>query len=76
MKLACSMQNRRRVVNVCNHELKTPVDVGNEAVLSDSFLFDQYFRCFPVPLVRDFFRSAMNEIGNSDHQAIQAGCGA
>lgn len=24
----------------------------------------------------DFFRSASNEIGNSDHQAIQAGCSA
>lgn len=28
------------------------------------------FRC------GDFFRSAMNEIGNCDHQTVQAGCSA
>jgi len=35
------------------------------------------FPVFPAPSgVGIFFRSASNEIGNSDHQAVQAGCSA
>lgn len=62
LKLACSVQNRPRVVNA-----------DFLATTSYSSSISGVSRIFSV---RDFFRSAIDEIGNSDHQAVQAGCGA
>ena len=52
-----------------------------KGLVSGNFFGANFYSCgisgvSRIRWIRDFFRSAIDEIGNSDHQAVQAGCGA
>ncbi len=77
MKLACSVQNRPRVRNASQGRYENPLCAGEEVgfCCSDFYLgsISGVSRTLGAGI---FFRRAVDEIGNSDHQAIQIGCGA
>lgn len=62
------------------------VDIKTLSVLAKKLVFSSFCRSdfylgsisgvFRASRCGDFFRSVSDEIGNSDHQAVQAGCGA